>query len=139
MVCKHEQKSHCVLNKECQSQQVLELIADKWTILVMYVLAGHVLRYGELQRELPGISQKMLSQTLRQLEQNGLAQRKIYPVVPPKVEYTLTLLGETLVKALRPLCQWAEQYMESVEEARVSFLQHYCQPTREDGGHHSQF
>lgn len=127
MVCKHRQNTHCILDRECRSQEVLELVTDKWTVLVLYVLSEHIYRYGALQRELPGISQKMLSQTLRGLEQNGLVKREIYPVVPPKVEYCLTALGKTLVEALRPLCTWAEQYMESVEEARRAFLDQHCQ------------
>src|SRR5437762_10969982 len=82
-----------VLEPQCPSRLVLDRIADKWTALVIQILARGTMRYAELQRAIGGISQKMLTQTLRSLERDGLVQRKVYPVVPPKVEYSLTKLG----------------------------------------------
>lgn len=107
-----------VFSADCGSQQVLELIADKWTALVIYALAQGTKRYSELQREIGGVSQKMLTQTLRSLERDGLVQRKIYPVVPPKVEYSLTPLGRTLIEPLRAICKWAEAHLHQLRAAR---------------------
>lgn len=121
MVCKEKDHSHCVLDRECDSQRVLKLVADKWAVLVVYTLSGGTIRYRQLQREVGEVSQKMLTQTLRGLECNGLVDRKVYPEVPPKVEYSLTPLGASLVEALEPLCEWAEQNFESVVEARNRF------------------
>jgi DNA-binding HxlR family transcriptional regulator len=109
-----------VFDENCGSQQVLSLIANKWTALVVCTLAQDTKRYNELQREIGGISQKMLTQTLRNLEKNGLVERKVYPVVPPKVEYSLTPLGETLTELLQAVCQWAEQHLPELNAARAS-------------------
>ena len=112
-----------VLDPNCGSRRALDLIADKWTMLVVYVLAAHkTVRYGELQRQIGGISQKMLTQTLRKMEHDGLINRTVYPVVPPKVEYSLTPLGCTLIEPLSALCQWSETYMHQVEAARSAAL-----------------
>ncbi len=108
-----------VFNGRCESQEVLELIADKWTALIIYALAPGTKRYSELQREIGGISQKMLTQTLRSLERDGLVAREVYPVVPPRVEYSLTPLGRTLIEPLRAICRWAETHLHQVHAARV--------------------
>src|SRR4029434_6187509 len=79
-----------VMDAQCPSRLVLDRIADKWTALIIQVLAHGTKRYAALQREIGGISQKMLTQTLRSLERDGLVQRKVYPVVPPRVEYSLS-------------------------------------------------
>lgn len=107
-----------VCNAECPSRQVLDLIADKWTAIVIYCLSKGTRRYSELQREIGGISQKMLTQTLRSLERDGIVSRMVYPVVPPMVEYSLTPLGETLIEPLCQLCKWAETHIPEVEAAR---------------------
>lgn len=107
-----------VLNASCPTRRVLDLIADKWTALAIHVLAGGTFRYGELHRALGGISQKMLTQTLRTLEANGLATRTVHPEVPPRTEYALTALGRTLIEPLDALCAWAEAHMAQVESAR---------------------
>ena len=103
------------MDPECPSRTVLDRIADKWTALIIHVLADGTKRHNELRRQIAGVSQKMLTQTLRNLENDGLVERKIYPVVPPKVEYSLTEFGTTLAKALRPLCVWGTQHMSEVE------------------------
>jgi DNA-binding HxlR family transcriptional regulator len=97
---------------------VLDLIADKWTTLVIYLLSSGTRRYGELQREIGGISQKMLTQTLRKLEEDGLVKRTVYAEVPPRTEYSLTGLGATLKEPLGALCQWAVNHLAEVEKAR---------------------
>lgn len=108
-----------VMNPRCLSRVVLERIADKWTALIIHVLATGTHRYAELQREIGGVSQKMLTQTLRTLERDGLVQRKVYAVVPPKVEYTLTSLGRTLVEPLQAICRWSEKHLAQLEANRA--------------------
>ncbi|MBV9107803.1 MAG: helix-turn-helix transcriptional regulator [Gemmatimonadetes bacterium] len=107
-----------VCSERCGSRQVLDLIADKWAVIVIYVLARGTRRFGELQRTVGGVSQKMLTQTLRGLERDGLVERKVFPVIPPRVEYSLSPLGETLVAPLSSLCRWAEEHFWEVERAR---------------------
>ncbi len=102
-------------------RQTLELVADKWVVAVLYILSGGTKRYGELQREIGDISQRMLTRTLRDLERNGLIQRKVYPVVPPMVEYSLTPLGTTMNGILKSLCDWATQNFDAVEAARIEY------------------
>ncbi len=112
----------CVLNAGCPSRLVLARICDKWTALVIRSLAGRTLRYNELQREVAGISQKMLTQTLRALEADGLIARKVYPVIPPMVEYSLTPMGRTLVVPLRVICDWAEKFLPKIVACRKERL-----------------
>ncbi len=106
----------------CPTQRVLETIADKWSVIVIYALSQQeTRRYSELQRVIGGISQKMLTQTLRKLERDGLLERHVYPVVPPKVEYALTPMGHTLTDLLKAICHWAEVHMDEIEAARVRY------------------
>ncbi len=100
-----------VFDPMCPSRQVLDRIAGKWTSLVIYSLSEGTLRYGELQRRIGGVSQKMLTQTLRSLETDGLVTRKVHPVVPPMVEYSLTPLGRTLIGPLSAIRSWAEKHL----------------------------
>src|SRR5580765_625901 len=104
-----------VMDAQCPSRLVLDRIADKWTALVIQILARGTRRYAELQRAIGGISQKMLTQTLRSLERDGLVQRKVHPVVPPKVEYSLTRLGRTLIEPLHALCRWSEENLAQLQ------------------------
>src|SRR5207253_6269087 len=99
-----------VMDAQCPSRLVLDRIADKWTAIIIKILARGTMRYAALQREIGGISQKMLTQTLRTLERDGLVQRKVHPVVRPKVEYSLTKLGRTLIEPLHALCRWSEKH-----------------------------
>ncbi len=108
-----------VLDADCPSRQVLDRLADKWTTLVIRVLDGGTLRYGELQRRIGGVSQKMLTQTLRSLERDGLLERRVFPVVPPRVEYSLTPLGRSLVEPLDAVCRWAERHLPELLQARA--------------------
>jgi DNA-binding HxlR family transcriptional regulator len=101
-----------------RTREVLELITDKWVINVIYALSEGTKRYSQLEREVAVVSQKMLTQTLRRLERDGLIQRRIYPVVPPRVEYSLTPLGETLVEPLNALRDWAVSHRDRVAAAR---------------------
>ena len=108
-----------VLDEQCPSRLVLDRIADKWTALIIHILAKGTMRYATLQREIGGISQKMLTQPVRSLERDGLVQRKVYPVVPPKVEYSLTRLGRTLIEPLHALCRWSEKHLHELETNRA--------------------
>jgi DNA-binding HxlR family transcriptional regulator len=105
----------------CPSREVLNMIADKWTVMVIYALSKGTTRHSELLRSISGISQKMLTQTLRQLEASGLVQRTVYPVVPPKVEYALTPLGTSLLEPVTAIKQWAEDHMEDIIVAQERF------------------
>lgn len=107
-----------VLSASCPTRAVLDLIADKWTALVIHVLADGTHRFGELQRAIDGISQKMLTQTLRRLEHDGLVQRTVFPEVPPRTHYALTPLGKTLREPLQSLCAWAEKHLPAIATAR---------------------
>ncbi len=107
-----------VLNPNCPSRKVLDRIADKWTALVIIALSEGTHRYGELQRRIGGISQKMLTQTLRSLEEDGLIERKVYPVIPPMVEYSLTPLGHSLNEPLAAVRAWAERHLPELLASR---------------------
>ena len=107
------------MEPQCPSRLVLERIADKWTALIIQTLAKGTMRYSGLQQQIGGISQKMLTQTLRSLERDGLVQRKVYPVVPPRVEYSLTRLGRTLIEPLRTLCRWSEKHLAELQANRA--------------------
>ncbi|MDF5706883.1 MAG: helix-turn-helix domain-containing protein [Nostoc sp. S4] len=109
-----------ILNSHPYLRQTLELVSDKWVTAVVYVLSHGTKRYGELQREVGDVSQRMLTRTLRNLERDGLVKRKVYSTIPPTVEYSLTALGETLVEPLRSLCQWSIVHFHEVEIARES-------------------
>ncbi|HSX35614.1 MAG TPA: helix-turn-helix domain-containing protein [Patescibacteria group bacterium] len=100
---------------------ILDSISGKWTVLVVYILSERTMRHSELQRAVGGISQKVLTQTLRNLERNGVVTRTIYPVVPPQVEYSLTPLGRSLVGVLSDLCMWAKGHHLEVEQARNKY------------------
>lgn len=110
-----------ILDSHPHLRQTLDLLADKWVIATMYVLSDGTKRYGELQREIGDISQRMLTKTLRDLERNGLVERKVYPVVPPKVEYSITTLGKTLNKVLSNLCDWSREDFSQVKMAREMY------------------
>lgn len=105
----------------CGYRRVLEIISNKWTSLVMYALEDGSIRYGEMGRRIEGISKKMLTQTVRKLERDGLVQRHIIPTMPPTVEYSLTPLGESLLQPMKELRQWARAHYASVEAARAEY------------------
>lgn len=111
----------CVYAEACPSRAILELIADKWTLLIMPALRRGPLRNGELMRLIGGVSQKMLTQTLRELERNGLVTRIDHQEVPPRVEYALTELGRSLSDLMRKLDGWAEANLSLVLKARAEF------------------
>jgi DNA-binding HxlR family transcriptional regulator len=108
-----------VLDQNCESRQALELISDKWTALIVYALVDGPRRHGELRRTVDGISQKMLTQTLRRMESEGLVERDVLDRVPPHVEYSLTALGRTLEKPLVAICEWAMEHLDELRQARA--------------------
>ncbi len=111
------QKNSNAFSVTCPAHKILARMLSKWSGLVVRCLSVRTMRYSDIRRAIGGISQKMLTQTLRELEADGLIDRKVYPVVPPKVEYTLTELGRTLVKPLIALGTWAEEHQTEIEEA----------------------
>jgi DNA-binding HxlR family transcriptional regulator len=110
--------------RTCPSRTVLDLLANKWTTLIVPALRGGPMRFGEVRRKLDGITQKSLTQTLRNLEQDGLVTRTLYPTIPPRVEYALTDLGHSASALLEELRSWAEQHMAEILAARAAYQQH---------------
>lgn len=105
----------------CPIRQVLDRVGDKWTTLILMLLDAKPMRFSALRRAVPDISQRMLSQTLRNLQCDGLIARQVFPTVPPAVEYSLTPLGRSLLDPLMALSAWAEKNMDEVLKARASF------------------
>jgi len=101
--------------------QVLDAISGKWTVAIVYILSKGTKRHSELFRLIPGISQKMLTQKLRELERDGFVARKVYPVVPPQVDYSLTPFGNSLITLLSQIYQWGEAHYHEVEKARSHY------------------
>ncbi len=107
--------------EDCEVRHILNRIADKWSLLTIALLEGRTMRFSELQRRIDGISQRMLTVTLRQLERDGLVLRTVYPVVPPRVDYELTPLGATLHETIQALVTWTEEHQNEVAAARARY------------------
>ncbi|WND18871.1 winged helix-turn-helix transcriptional regulator [Streptomyces violaceus] len=107
--------------EDCQVRQILDRIADKWSLLVIALLENRRLRFTELRREIDGVSQRMLTVTLRSLERDGLVKRTVHPVVPPRVEYELTSLGRTLHTTIQSLVTWTEEHQDEIAAARTAY------------------
>jgi DNA-binding HxlR family transcriptional regulator len=105
----------------CPTRQLLDRIADKWSVLILTTLGGSEMRFNGLKRRIEGISQKMLSQTLRSLERDGLVSRRVVPTVPVSVTYAITPLGTELLDALRAMIDWAERRMVAVAQAQAAY------------------
>lgn len=105
-------------NAQCPTRQVLDRIGDKWAVLVLILLEQETLRFNELRRRIDSISQKMLSQTLKSLERDGLVSRRAFATVPVTVEYALTDLGRTLAGTVHQLTLWAEAHIGDVQAAQ---------------------
>ncbi|HEX3501363.1 MAG TPA: helix-turn-helix domain-containing protein [Stellaceae bacterium] len=99
----------------CGLEASLEVVGGKWKVLILWALRTAPRRFGALRREIPGISEKMLIQHLKQMEADGIVTRKDYKEVPPRVEYALTSFGGTLCDALAPLCEWGQLHMARIE------------------------
>jgi DNA-binding HxlR family transcriptional regulator len=105
-------EAFCHQAGSCAVETTLEIIGGRWKVLILRELFSGTKRFSELQRTLSGITQKMLTQQLRELEQDGLVHRQVYPVVPPKVEYSLTALGQTLQPVLKAMHEWGLKVRE---------------------------
>ena len=110
-----------VLAEACPTRQVVNRIGDRWSLLVLYALEGGTLRFADLRRAVEGVSQKMLTQTLRLLERDGLVNREVFAAVPPHVEYSLTPLGHGLSSRIAAIREWAYLSMGDIEAARQDF------------------
>lgn len=105
-----------VLSTECPSREILEHLANKWSVLVLRCLSEGVHRFSELKQRIEGVSEKMLSQTLKVLEQDGFVLRTVYPVVPPKVEYQLTITGSQAADKVMQMIHWIERSLPEILE-----------------------
>lgn len=108
----------CILDEDCPLRQMFDLVGDRWTSSVLFVIGEDVKRYSDLQRQIPGVSKKMLTQTLRRLEQAGLVSRKVYPVVPPRTEYRLTAMGKSILQPVTALADWAVKHQSELRLMR---------------------
>lgn len=104
----------------CGIGPAFEVVGGKWKAVILWELNTEVRRFGELRRLVPGISEKMLIQQLRELEADGLVKRQVFHEVPPRVEYSATKLGASLNKALSPLAEWGARYLKETPSARIS-------------------
>lgn len=107
--------------KDCPVREVLDRIGDKWSVLVIALLRDGPMRFSELRRSIDGISQRMLTLTLRGLERDGLVARTVTPTTPPRVDYELTELGRTLIEPIMALADWAEKHRKAIQAARARF------------------
>ena len=107
--------------EDCEVRQILDRIADKWSLLVISLLEVRTMRFGELGREIDGISKRMLTVTLRNLERDGLIHRTVYAEVPPRVEYRLSPMGCTLLGTIQALVHWTEEHQQQIARAREAF------------------
>ncbi|WP_350279562.1 helix-turn-helix domain-containing protein [Kribbella sp. HUAS MG21] len=107
--------------EDCDVRQILDRIADKWSLLVIALLDTESMRFTELKKTIDGISQRMLTVTLRQLERDGLVSRTVHPVVPPRVDYALTPLGVTLHTTIQSLVTWTETHQSEIAAARARY------------------
>ena len=110
-----------VFNAGCPSRGILEVLAEKWALLLIHTLTSGPTRTAELRRRIGGISEKMLIQTLRRLERNGFVMRRAYPEVPPRVEYSLTPLGASLSEPITTLDRWVERHLREIDVAQRAF------------------
>lgn len=110
------------LQEVCPIRDVLDRVGDKWSTLLIFVLAERKHRFGELRRAISDISQRMLTQTLRELQEDGLVVRTVLPTTPPSTEYELTELGRSLVEPLTHLLRWAEANHQAIKEARTGYI-----------------
>ena len=107
--------------EDCEVRQILDRLADKWSLLVIALLDDRTMRFTELRRRIDGISQRMLTVTLRQLERDGMVLRTVHPVVPPRVDYELTPLGRSLHATVQSLVVWTEAHQTDIAEARSRY------------------
>lgn len=118
---KHGDRPKWPVDPQCPVRDVLDRIGDKWSTLVLVSLADGPHRFSAMQRAIPDISKRMLTQTFRDLERDGLIARTVFPTKPPSVEYCLTPLGETILEPLTVLVQWADRSHAAIKNARLAY------------------
>ena len=106
--------SQCNDHADCPMSMTLDIIGGKWKVVILHQLRDGTLRFGQLRKQIPNITQKSLSQQLKALEKDGLVEREVYPEVPPRVEYTMTELGRALKPAMRELLEWGKRYKQNL-------------------------
>lgn len=104
----------------CGLEAALEVVGGKWKVLILWTLGDGPLRFGELRRQIPGISEKMLIQNLKEMEGDGIVTRNDHKEVPPRVDYAMTAFGRSLCAALAPLCNWGQEHIERIEACRLA-------------------
>jgi DNA-binding HxlR family transcriptional regulator len=119
----------------CRPREVLDRVGDKWSLYVIALLGGGTRRFSDLRRMIDGISQRMLTVTLRGLERDGLVVRTVHPTVPPRVEYALTPMGRTLLDTVRTLVQWADAHLADIDTARAAYDRRVAQLNASLNGH----
>lgn len=117
----HRREEFLAAMTTCPSRQVLDAISDKWVTLILHALADGPLRRGDLSRAVAGATQKMLTQTLRELERDGVLTRTTIPSVPVRVEYELTQLGHDLLDLVRTIADWSEVHIAQINDARAAY------------------
>ncbi|WP_102959939.1 winged helix-turn-helix transcriptional regulator [Mangrovicella endophytica] len=120
-LCETASQRGNAFSADCPTRQILDRIADKWSVLILMILGDGAMRFSGLKRRIDGVSQKMLSQTLRSLERDGLVLRHVEPSVPVSVTYSITPLGQELVASLRSMIDWAETRMSDVLSAQRAY------------------
>ena len=111
-----------ILVENCPIRDVLDRLGDRWTVLVLHELASGTLRFSEIRKQVADISPRMLTQTLRHLEQDGLVHREVFPTVPPRVDYALAPLGESFCERVEMLAEWAADHHDEVRAARKAYV-----------------
>ncbi|NIH86386.1 winged helix-turn-helix transcriptional regulator [Amycolatopsis granulosa] len=106
---------------DCEVRHILDRVADKWSLLVIALLDRRAMRFSELRRAIDGVSQRMLTVTLRHLERDGIVTRTVYPVVPPRVDYELTPLGVSLHEVIKSLVTWTEEHQREIAAAHAAY------------------
>jgi DNA-binding HxlR family transcriptional regulator len=120
-VSKPQSRSELSVRAPCRAREVLDLVADKWSLYVVSYLGAGPRRFTELKRGIDGISQRMLTVTVRGLERDGILTRTVYDVMPPHVAYQLTDMGTALLQATAPLIAWSEQHLADIDTARREY------------------
>ncbi|GAA3803977.1 MULTISPECIES: winged helix-turn-helix transcriptional regulator [Amycolatopsis] len=116
---------------DCDVRRILDRIADKWSLLVIALLDRRTMRFSELRRAIDGVSQRMLTVTLRHLERDGIISRTVYPVVPPRVDYELTPLGISLHQVIKSLVTWTEEHQREIAAAHEAYDRRVAEEERE--------
>ncbi len=119
--CRRTQRKPPSRARSCPIRETLEHLGSKWTVLILIALSGREQRFNELRREIPDISQRMLTQTLRELERAGLVHRDVHATIPPRVEYRLSALGQSLLQPLAGIVDWTVENVGAIQRAKMAY------------------